>query len=340
MPVDALGLEVGYRLIPLVDKTQDGELLRRIRGIRKKFAQEMGFLVPSVHIRDNLELRPNAYRITLKGVEVGLGEAYGGMFLAINPGRVIGTLPGNPTKDPTFGLDAVWVEANLREQAQTFGYTVVDASTVVATHLSHIIQSHASELLGREETQQLLDHVAKEFPKMVEEIIPKLIPLGTLQKVLQNLMEEGVHIRDMRTIIDVLAEFGSRTQDAEELTSAVRTRLGRAIIHDIYPGVNELQVITLDPTLEHILMQATQTKGAEGAGLEPGLAENLLMQADATVQRQEQLGLPAVLLVPAPLRLLLSRFLRRGIPQLKVISHNEVPESKSIRVTAVLGGQA
>jgi len=340
MPVDALGLEVGYRLIPLVDKTQDGELLRRIRGIRKKFAQEMGFLVPSVHIRDNLELRPNAYRITLKGVEVGHGEAYGGMFLAINPGRVIGTLPGTPTKDPTFGLDAVWVEASLREQAQTYGYTVVDTSTVVATHLSHIIQSHASELLGREETQQLLDHVAKEFPKMVEEIIPKLIPLGTLQKVLQNLMEEGVHIRDMRTIIDVLAEFGSRTQDADELTAAVRTRLGRAIIHDIYPGVNELQVITLDPSLEHILMQATQTKGAEGAGLEPGLAENLLMQADATVQRQEQLGLPAVLLVPAPLRTLLSRFLRRGIPQLKVISHNEVPETKSIRVTAVLGGQA
>lgn len=340
VPVDALGLEVGYRLIPLVDKTQDGELLRRIRGIRKKFAQEMGFLVPSVHIRDNLELRPNAYRITLKGVEVGHGEAYGGMFLAINPGRVIGTLPGTITKDPTFGLDAVWIEANLREQAQTFGYTVVDASTVVATHLSHIIQSHASELLGREETQQLLDHVAKEFPKMVEEIIPKLIPLGTLQKVLQNLMEEGVHIRDMRSIIDVLAEFGSRTQDPEELTSAVRTRLGRAIIHDIYPGVNELQVITLDPTLEHILMQATQTKGAEGAGLEPGLAENLLMQADATVQRQEQLGLPAVLLVPAPLRALLSRFLRRAIPQLKVISHNEVPESKSIKVTAVLGGQA
>ena len=340
MPVDALGLEVGYRLIPLVDRTQDGELLRRIRGIRKKFAQEMGFLVPSVHIRDNLELRPNAYRITLKGVEVGHGEAYGGMFLAINPGRVIGTLPGTPTKDPTFGLDAVWVESNLRELAQTYGYTVVDASTVVATHLSHIIQSHASELLGREETQQLLDHIAKEFPKMVEEIIPKLIPLGTLQKVLQNLMEEGVHIRDMRTIIDVLAEFGSRTQDAEELTGAVRTRLGRAIIHDIYPGANELQVITLDPTLEHILMQATQTKGAEGAGLEPGLAENLLVQADATVQRQEQLGLPAVLLVPAPLRMLLSRFLRRGIPQLKVISHDEVPESKSIRVTAVLGGQA
>ncbi len=340
LPVDVLGLEVGYRLIPLVDKTQDGELLRRIRGIRKKFAQEMGFLVPAVHIRDNLELRPNAYRITLKGVEVGQGEAYGGMFLAINPGRVLGALPGTVTKDPTFGLEAVWIEAGLREQAQTFGYTVVDASTVVATHLSNLIQSHAAELLGREETQQLLDHLSKEFPKLVEEVVPKVVPLGVLQKVLQNLMDEGVHIRDMRSIIDVLAEYGSRTQDAEELTAAVRTKLGRAIIHQIYPGVNELQVITLEPTLENILMQATQTKGVEGAGLEPGLAENLLQQADATVQRQEQLGLPAVLLVPAQLRTLLSRFLRRSIPQLKVISHAEVPETKSIRVTAVIGGRA
>ncbi|TCV90742.1 flagellar biosynthesis protein FlhA [Sulfurirhabdus autotrophica] len=340
LPVDVLGLEVGYRLIPLVDKTQDGELLRRIRGIRKKFAQEMGFLVPAVHIRDNLELRPNAYRITLKGVEVGQGEAYGGMFLAINPGRVLGALPGTVTKDPTFGLEAVWIEAGLREQAQTFGYTVVDASTVVATHLSNLIQSHAAELLGREETQQLLDHLSKEFPKLVEEVVPKVVPLGVLQKVLQNLMDEGVHIRDMRSIIDVMAEYGPRTQDAEELTAAVRTRLGRAIIHQIYPGVNELQVITLEPTLENILMQATQTKGVEGAGLEPGLAENLLQQADVTVQRQEQLGLPAVLLVPAPLRTLLSRFLRRSIPQLKVISHAEVPETKSIRVTAVIGGRA
>ncbi|MBS4099038.1 MAG: flagellar biosynthesis protein FlhA [Sulfuricella sp.] len=339
MPVDVLGLEVGYRLIPLVDRVQDGELLRRIKGIRKKFAQEMGFLVPSVHIRDNLELRPNAYRITLKGVEVGHGEAFAGMFLAINPGRVLGELTGTPTKDPAFGLPAVWVEAEQRDIAQNYGYTVVDASTVVATHLSNLIQSHAPELLGREEVQQLLDHVARESPKLTEDLVPKQISLGTLQKVLQGLLDEGVHIRDMRTIIETLSDHVVRTQNVEELIAAVRVALGRAIIQQIYAGSDELQVIALDPRLEHILMQATQSQGGEGAGLEPGLAENLLRQVDAVVQQQEQLGLAAVLLVPAPLRLLLSRFLRRAAPQLRVISHAEVPDSKNIKVTAVLGNQ-
>ncbi len=339
MPVDILGLEVGYRLIPLVDRNQDGELLRRIRGIRKKFAHEMGFVVPAVHIRDNLELKPNGYRLALKGVEMGQGEAYVGMFLAINPGRVMGNLAGTPTRDPAFGLPAVWIEADLREQAQTFGYTVVDASTVIATHLSNIIQSHSAELLGREEVQQLLDHLAKESPKLVEELVPKLLSLSTLHRVLQSLLEEGVHIRDMRTVIETLAEHAPRTQNVDELASLVRVALGRAIIQQIYPGTNELQVITLDPGLEGILMQATQTSGAEGAGLEPGLAENLLAQAQAVAQNQEQIGLPAVLLVQAPLRNLMSRFLRRAVPQLKVISHAEVPDSKTIRVTAVLGGR-
>jgi len=339
MPVDILGLEVGYRLIPLVDRNQDGELLRRIRGIRKKFAHEMGFVVPAVHIRDNLELKPNGYRLALKGVEMGRGEAYVGMFLAINPGRVLGSLAGTPTRDPAFGLPAVWIEAELREQAQTFGYTVVDASTVIATHLSNIIQSHSAELLGREEVQQLLDHLAKESPKLVEELVPKLLSLSTLHRVLQSLLEEGVHIRDMRTVIETLAEHAPRTQNVEELASLVRVALGRAIIQQIYPGTNELQVITLDPGLEGILMQATQTSGAEGAGLEPGLAENLLAQAQAVAQNQEQIGLPAVLLVQAPLRGLMSRFLRRAVPQLKVISHAEVPDTKTIRVTAVLGGR-
>ncbi|MHB1292717.1 MAG: flagellar biosynthesis protein FlhA [Sulfuricella sp.] len=339
MPVDILGLEVGYRLIPLVDRNQDGELLRRIRGIRKKFAHEMGFVVPAVHIRDNLELKPNGYRLALKGVEMGRGEAYVGMFLAINPGRVLGNLAGTPTRDPAFGLPAVWIEAELREQAQTFGYTVVDASTVIATHLSNIIQSHSAELLGREEVQQLLDHLAKESPKLVEELVPKLLSLSTLHRVLQSLLDEGVHIRDMRTVIETLAEHAPRTQNVDELASLVRVALGRAIIQQIYPGTNELQVITLDPGLEGILMQATQTSGAEGAGLEPGLAENLLAQAQAVAQNQEQLGLPAVLLVQAPLRGLMSRFLRRAVPQLKVISHAEVPDTKTIKVTAVLGGK-
>jgi flagellar biosynthesis protein FlhA len=338
-PVDALGLEVGYRLIPLVDRTQDGELLRRIRGIRKKFAQELGFLVPAVHIRDNLELKPNGYRILLKGVEVGQGDVFAGMYLAINPGRVLGELEGNQTRDPAFGLPAVWVDADRREYAQTMGYTVVDSSTVVATHLSNIIQSHATELLGREEVQQLLDHLAKETPKLVEDMVPKLLPLSTLHRVLQGLLEEGVHIRDMRTIIEVLAEHAPRSQDVAELTSAVRVALGRAIIHDIYPGVNELQVMVLDPGLEQILMQAATASPGESGGLEPGLAENLVNQAQLAVQQQEQLGLPAVLLVPAPLRELLSRFLRRSIPQLKVISHAEVPDSKVIKVTSSIGSK-
>ncbi len=339
MPVDTLGLEVGYRLIPLVDRAQDGELLRRIRGIRKKFAHEMGFVVPAVHIRDNLELKPNGYRLTLKGVEMGHGEAYVGMYLAINPGRVMGTLAGTPTRDPAFGLPAVWIEAELREQAQTFGYTVVDASTVIATHLSNIIQSHGAELLGREEVQQLLEHLAKESPKLVEDLVPKQLSLTTLHRVLQNMLEEGVHIRDMRTIIETLAEHAPRTQNVDELASLVRVALGRAIIQQIYPGTDELQVISLDPGLEGLLLQATQTSGGEGAGLEPGLAENLLAQAQNVAQNQEQLGLPAVLLVQAPLRGLMSRFLRRAVPQLKVISHAEVPDSKTIRVTAVLGGR-
>lgn len=336
-PLDVLGLEVGYRLIPLVDKSQDGELLRRIRGIRKKFAQEVGFLVPPVHIRDNLELRPNAYRILLKGVELGGGEAFPGQFLAINPGRVAGTVPGNPTKDPAFGLPAVWIDASLREQAQSYGYTVVDTSTVVATHLNHLILSHAAELLGRQETQQLLDHLAKEMPKLAEDLVPKVIPLGTLQKVLQNLLEEGVHIRDMRTIIETLAEYAPRNTDPEMLTTQVRVAMGRAIVQQLYPGGAEMQVMSLDPQLERILVQAIA--GSSDAPMEPGLADTLMRESAAAAQRQEDLGLPAVLLVPASIRTLLSRFLRRTIPQLKVIAHSEVPESKMIKVTSIIGGR-
>ena len=337
--VDTLGLEVGYRLIPLVDRTQDGELLRRIRGIRKKFAQDMGFLVAPVHIRDNLDLRPNAYRIIVKGVEIGRGEAQAGQFLAINPGRVLGQLPGAPTKDPTFGLPAVWIESSLREQAQTYGYTVVDASTVIATHLSQILQSHAADLLGREEVQQLLDHVAKELPKLTEELFPELLTLSAVQKILQNLLAEGVPIRDMRTVIGVLTEQAATTKNTDDLTAAVRVGLGRAIIQDIYQNAAELQVIALEPALEHMLMQAIGTD-AQAAGLEPSLAERLLTQTTLVVQEQENRNLPPVLLVPAALRALLSRFLRRVAPQLKVISHAEIPTTKTIKVTAVLGGNA
>jgi flagellar biosynthesis protein FlhA len=336
-PVDVLGLEVGYRLIPLVDRGQDGELLKRIRGLRKKFAQEIGFLSAPVHIRDNLELRPNAYRLTLKGVAIGDGEAYPGMYLAINPGRVSGQLAGTPTQDPAFGLPAVWIEAGLREQAHVFGYTVVDASTVVATHLNHIILSHAAELLGRQETQALLDHIATELPKLVEDLVPKQLPLSTLQRVLQNLLEEGVNIRDMRTIIETLAEHAPRNQDPLVLTSLVRIALGRAIVQQLYPGSNEMQVMALEPGLERILGQALQGGGDDASGIEPGLADTLMRETATASQRQEDLGLPAVLLVPGNVRWLLSRFLRRVVPQLKVIANAEVPDSKTIKVTTIIG---
>ena len=336
VPVDVLGLEVGYRLIPLVDRGQDGELLKRIRGLRKKFAQDIGFLSAPVHIRDNLELRPNAYRLTLKGALIGDGEAFPGQYLAINPGRVSGQIAGTPTQDPAFGLPAVWIDATLREQANVFGYTVVDASTVIATHLNHVILSHATELLGRQETQALLDHLAVESPKLVEDIVPKQLALGVLQRVLQNLLEEGVNIRDMRTIVETLAEHAPRTQDPLELTSQVRIALGRAIVQQLYPTGNEMQIMALDPGLERIIGQALQG-GGDAGGIEPGLADKLLRETAAAARHQEDLGLPLALLVPGNLRWLLSRFLRRAVPQLKVIANGEVPDSKIIKVTSIIG---
>ena len=335
MPVDTLGLEVGYRLIPLVDKGQNGELLKRIKGIRKKFAQEVGFLAPPVHIRDNLELKPTAYRITLKGVEVGSGEAMNGQFLAINPGMASGTLPGLVTTDPAFGLPAIWIDAGLKDDAQSMGYTVVDAGTVIATHLNHLITTHASELLGRMEVQALLDHLAKDAPKLVEDLVPKIVSLSTLQKVLQNLLVEGVHIRDMRTIIETLSEHAG-VGDPNDLTALVRVALGRAIVQQLFPGTNELSVMTLDNRLERLLVQALSA-GGDGTGIEPGLADTIVQQAANATQQQEAMGLTPVLLVPGPLRTLLSRFLRRALPQLKVLSHSEVPETKTIRVTSLVG---
>jgi flagellar biosynthesis protein FlhA len=336
-PVDLLGLEVGYRLVPLVDRGQDGELLRRIKAIRKKFAQEIGFLPPAIHIRDNLELRPAAYRILLKGVEIAHHEAHAGMFLAINPGRVVSEVPGITTTDPAFGLPAVWVEADARNAAQAAGYTVVDASTVIATHLSQILNTHASELLGRQEVQQLLDHLGTEVPKLTEDLVPKVLPLATLQKVLQNLLEEQVHIRDMRTIVEALAANAIRTQDTVELTAQVRMALGRAIAQQMFPGNAEMQVMVLDPVLERTLLQAATV---ESSVIEPQLAEQLVNGTRSAAERQEQFGLPALLLVPAPLRVLLSRFLRRAIPQLKVMSHAEIPDTRAIKVVSIVGNQS
>jgi flagellar biosynthesis protein FlhA len=333
--VDPLGLEVGYRLISLVDRAQNGELLGRIKSIRKKFAQDVGFLVPVVHIRDNLEIKPNAYVVKLKGVEIGRGEASPGQWMAINPGQVSATLPGTPTKDPAFGLPAIWIDGNLREQAQIYGYTVVDASTVIATHLNHLIHAHSAELLGRQEVQQLLDRIGKESPMLVQDLVPKALSLTTVQKVLQNLLDESVPIRDMRTILDALAEHAPTVTDATELTSLIRLALGRAIIQDIFPGNEELQVIGLDSSLDRVLLQAM----SNSSGLEPGLADSLLRETESAMGRQTQLGLPSVLVVQHPLRVLLARFLRRSLPQLKVLSHAEIPDTRTIKVTATIGGK-
>jgi flagellar biosynthesis protein FlhA len=320
----------------MVDKGQDGELLKRIRGLRKKFAQEVGFLASPVHIRDNLELKPNAYRIALKGVEIGSGEAFPGQYLAINPGRVAGPLAGRETRDPAFNLQAFWIDGNQREQAHALGYTVVDASTVISTHLNQLVLDHASELLGRQEVQSLLDHIGREQPKMVEDLVPKQLSLGALQRVLQNLLEEGINIRDMRTIVEVLSDCAGRIQDPAELTAQVRVAMGRSILQALFPGQSEVQVMALDPQLERLLLQAVS--GGEGNAIEPGLADGLLRKTSELAQRQEDMGLPAVLMVPAQLRMLLSRFLRRSVPNLKVVANSEVPENRTIRVTGLIGG--
>ncbi|WPH13040.1 flagellar biosynthesis protein FlhA [Variovorax paradoxus] len=333
--VDPLGMEVGYRLIPLVDQTQNGELLGRIKSIRKKVAQEIGFLAPVVHIRDNLEIPPNTYVISLKGVEIGRGEAFPNQWMAINPGQVSGTLPGTPTQDPAFHLPAVWIDASLRQEAQVLGYTVVDACTVMATHLNHLIQTHAAELLGRQEVQQLLDQIGKTAPKLTEDLVPKIISLSTLHKVLQNLLDEEVSIRDMRTILDVMAEHAPTVKDAAELTSLTRLALGRAITQQLFPGDSELQVIGLDGALDGVLQQALTNNN----GIEPGLANSLMQQTRAAIARQEQLGLAPVLVVQHSLRVLLSRFLRRSFRQLKVLSHAEIPDTRNIKITATIGGR-
>ncbi|TNV22907.1 flagellar biosynthesis protein FlhA [Buttiauxella sp. B2] len=332
---DSLGMEVGYRLIPMVDFQQDGELLGRIRSIRKKFAQDMGFLPPVVHIRDNMDLPPARYRILMKGVEIGSGDAYPGRWLAINPGTAAGTLPGETTIDPAFGLAATWIESALKEQAQIQGFTVVEASTVVATHLNHLIGQYAPELFGRQEAQQLLDRVTQEMPKLTEDLVPGVVTLTTLHKVLQNLLAEKVPIRDMRTILETLAEHAPVQNDPHELTAVVRVALGRAITQQWFPGNGEVQVIGLDASLERLLLQALQG----GGGLEPGLADRLLEQAQEALKRQEMLGAPPVLLVNHALRPLLARFLRRSLPQLMVLSSLELSENRNIRMTATIGAK-
>ncbi|MEH5617301.1 flagellar biosynthesis protein FlhA [Enterobacter cloacae] len=332
---DTLGLEVGYRLIPMVDHEQQGQLLTRVRGIRKKFAQQMGFLPPAVHIRDNLDLAPTHYRILLKGVTIGSGDVQPDRWMAINPGCAEGEVPGTPCTEPTFGLPALWIDEVHRELAQTLGYTVVDPSSVVATHLNHLITTHTEELFGRQETQQLLDQITKHSPKLVEDLIPAVISLTTLHKVLQNLLAERVPIRDMRTIIDTLAEFATAQSDADELTTRVRARLSRAITQQWFPGEDDIQLIGLDLSLEQLLVQATQS----GSAIEPGIAENLMKQTEQALQHQEGLGAPPVLLVNPALRLMLSRYLRRIFPQLAVLSSQEINTQRNVRMTYLIGGK-
>jgi flagellar biosynthesis protein FlhA len=338
-PVDVLGLEVGYRLIPLVDRNQDGDLLKRIKAIRKKFAQEVGFLPPQVHIRDNLELKPNAYRISLKGVVIGEGDVYAGMYMAINPGNAVAPLPGTPARDPAFGLPATWIEGSVRDQALATGYTVVDAGTVVATHLNHLMQSHAAALLGRGETQSLIEHFNKQAPKLIDDLTPKLIPLSTFTRVLQGLLEEGVHIRDMRSIVETLTDHAARTTDAAELLAQVRITLGRAILQMLFGTAAEIEMLVLEPDLERVLAQSANGAAGEPLGIEPGLAENLARDLLAGAQRLENLGKPPALLVPDKLRPGLSRMARRVLPRLKVLSHAEIPEACTIRVAGMVGAR-
>ncbi|MEI8235632.1 MAG: flagellar biosynthesis protein FlhA [Methylococcaceae bacterium] len=340
MPVDIIGLEVGYRLIPLVDKNQGGQLMTRIKGVRKKLSQELGFLIPSVHIRDNLDLSPTTYRISLMGVTVGESEIIPEMEMAINPGRVFGDLVGKPCRDPAFGLEAFWIEPNQKDYAQTMGYTVVDSGTVVATHLSHLLQSHAHELLGYEETQRMLDNLSKTAPKLVDDLVPKTLSLGVVAKVLQNLLVEQVPIRDMRTIAETLAEYGSKSQDTDILTSAVRTALGRLIIYEITGSAEELTVITLDSELEQILQKSLQTASESGTGVEPGLADQMHESLQENTQQMEMDGQLPILLVSSYIRPWLSRFVRHSIPNLHVLAYNEIPADKQVKVIANVGRRA
>ncbi|MDR7295602.1 MULTISPECIES: flagellar biosynthesis protein FlhA [Roseateles] len=338
VPVDTLGLEVGYRLITLVDKSKEGDLLSRIKGVRRKFAQEVGFLPPPVHIRDNLELRPSQYRLSLRGAVVGEAEAFPGMWLAINPGHATQKLIGTATTDPAFGLPAVWIEDRQREMAQMSGFTVVDCSTVVATHLSHLMQVHAAKLLGRVETQALVEHLTKQAPQLIEDVIPKMVSIATLQRVLQLLLEEGVHVRDMRSIVECLAEHAPTATDPSELARRIRMHIAPAIVQQIYGSVKELDVIALEPELERLVTQALNSP--HGAALDPGVADTLARSAAETAQKQEDRGVPAALLVPDLIRAPMARLLKRAAPRLKVLGHSEIPETHTIRIGSIIGGTA
>ncbi|WP_460044924.1 flagellar biosynthesis protein FlhA [Pseudomonas sp. S2_H01] len=339
-PIDMIGLEVGYRLIPLVDRNQGGQLLARIKGVRKKLSQELGFLMPTVHIRDNLDLAPSAYRLTLMGVTLAEAEIYPDRELAINPGQVFGSLNGINAKDPAFGLEAVWIEISQRAQAQSLGYTVVDASTVVATHLNQILYKHSHELIGHEEVQQLMTLLAKSSPKLAEELVPGVLSLSALLKVLQALLAEQVPVRDIRSIAEAIANNAARSQDTAALVAAVRVGLSRAIVQSIVGIEPELPVITLEPRLEQILLNSLQKAGQgqeEGVLLEPSMAEKLQRSLIEAAQRQEMQGQPVILLVAGPVRAMLSRFGRLAVPNMHVLAYQEIPDNKQVTIVATVG---
>jgi flagellar biosynthesis protein FlhA len=335
--VDLLGLEVGYRIIPLVDQSQNGQLLDRIRGVRRKISQELGFLVSPVHIRDNLDLKPNQYRIMLMGVAVGEGEVMPDRDLAINPGQVFGDLAGVKTKDPTFGLDAVWISFDDREEAQALGYTVVDASTVIATHISQVVQDNAAQLLGFDETQQLLDKLKQHSPKLVDHLVPDNLPLATVVKVLQGLLAEKVPIKDVRNIVAALAEKAGQTKDAAQLLMHVRAALGRAIVQAIIGMKSNMQVITLDPSLEQLLMQASQGAPDGQLAIEPGLAERLHKTLREEVEKLEAKGEASILLVAPQIRAQLAKLFRYSLPSLNILAYTEIPEGLQIGIVARVG---
>ena len=334
--IDAVGMEVGYRLIPLVDKARDGRLLGKIKSVRRKLSKDLGFLMPPVHIRDNLELDPGAYRVSVNGVVSAEVIVYPDRELAINPGEVYGDVKGIVGVDPAFGLPALWIENIEREHAQACGYTVVDVPTVIATHLNQVYVSHAAELFGHEEAQELLDRLSNSAPRLVQDTIPNTVSLRIFVKVLQNLLLEGVPLRDMRRVVEALADSGTNTQDVALLTNAVRTGLKRHIVQEIFGIRNELPVLTLDGQLEQILLQGGQMGGDSGPIVEPGLAKRLQQSMAESVERREIDGEPAVLLVSDGLREMISKFARLSAPGLRVLSFGEIPDDRRIRIVSTV----
>ena len=335
--VDLVGLDIGYGLIPLVNPETGGQLLPRVKGVRKKLSAELGFLIQPIRIRDNLDLDPDVYNIVINGVVRGKGEIQVGREMAINPGQVHGSIEGTPTKEPAFGLDAIWIDPAQRDYARTLGYTVVDPATAIATHLNTLLRNNSSELLSHDETQQLLDKVAERSPKLVEDLVPGKLPLATITKVLQNILDDSISVRDMRTIIEVLSTESSRTQVVDELTAAVRPRLGRMIVQNLIDVNDSLPVMTLNPSLEQILHNILQQNGSsQGVVIEPKLAEGLFNALAKNAEEIENQGLAAVLVVSPAIRSWLAKLIRHRLSDLTVLSYSEIPDDQSVNVVATI----